>query len=92
MKTLTTVLGPAPSELSIENFHTRLLIERDRVKQALADYREKVRVKRSAPKKTPKPKGKKAKALKFSKNLSDALGISQEELLERMKELAEKEE
>jgi len=71
MDTLPTVIGPAPSEMSLSDFKDKLLSERERIRKGLEWFRTAKM----------KPKGKaKQKALGINKMLRDS-GLTKAQLL-----------
>jgi len=70
MNILPTVIGPAPSELSFEDFKLKLTSERERVRRGLDWFRE-IRF---------KPKTKKSAAAGLSKLMKES-GLTHTEML-----------
>jgi len=83
MKNLTKIIGPAPSEISTEEYLPRLLAERSRVSSQLTDFRERM----SGFKAERKSSGAKPKKLTPGKYLQalDAMGITEDMLNELAK-------
>lgn len=71
MNILPTVIGKAPSELSLEEFKLKLTSERERVRRGLDWFRE-IRF---------KPKGKPTSAASGLNKLLKASGLTQAEML-----------
>ena len=85
MNNLVKVIGPAPSELSFEDFCTRLTEERNRVKEAIRLFNERRIVKRSASPK--KPASKKTKGAQKMASMSKELNLKPEEMLRILEEI-----
>lgn len=71
MNILSTVIGKAPSEMSLEEFKLKLTSERERVRRGLEWFRE-IRF---------KPKGKKASASSGLNKLLKESGLTQAQIL-----------
>jgi hypothetical protein len=93
MKHLTRIIGPAPSELSLEAFIlTRLKPERARQERSLAEFRagavpswNKKKKKPAAKRAAPKKKGPTASQLKELQALADQAGMPLKEFLVSLK-------
>jgi len=70
MDNLPSIIGPAPSELTLETFKLKLIMERERVRRGL-EYFRLVKM---------KPKGRKASAPALTKLLKES-GLTQAQLL-----------
>ena len=83
MNRLTSVIGPAPSELAPEIFIIRLRKERERVRTALDLFKQGYSMRAVSIPKTAALRSKKAKAEKLDALLSEH-GLSGEELAKLM--------
>lgn len=79
MERLTSIIGPAPSELSHEALLARLRLERERIREALQAFRESTSPRQSRSK-SPVPKGDPLDRIAAS------LGMTKEEMVALIKE------